>query len=225
MVYHEAGTQVASPTLRQAFGRIDALVNNAGATKFCAHDDLEGLSAEDFQSLYAINTVGPFQVTRACVPHMAAGSSVVNVSSVAGKAGTGLWTRCWITRRAVVPRARYRLHTRTLRISGSSIAYVASKGALNSLTLSLARALGPKGIRVNAVCPSVIEGEWMRRGMGEERFGAYFDEFRMLAPMRQTVLDADSPRRFGRRACSLDARQHFTRSSLHGTNDTNMRGL
>ena len=86
---------------------------------------------------------------------------------------------------------------RTLRISGSSIAYVASKGALNSLTLSLARALGPKGIRVNAVCPSVIEGEWMRRGMGEERFGAYFDEFRMLAPMRQTVLDADSPRRFG----------------------------
>ena len=57
MVYHEAGTQVASPTLRQAFGRIDALVNNAGATKFCAHDDLEGLSAEDFQSLYAINTL------------------------------------------------------------------------------------------------------------------------------------------------------------------------
>uniref|UniRef100_A0A7S3RG20 Oxidoreductase n=1 Tax=Emiliania huxleyi TaxID=2903 RepID=A0A7S3RG20_EMIHU len=162
MVYHEAGNQVASPTLRQAFGRIDALVNNAGATKFCAHDDLEGLSAEDFQSLYAINTVGPFQVTRACVPHMAAGSSVVNVSSVAGKAGTG-----------------------------SSIAYVASKGALNSLTLSLARALGPKGIRVNAVCPSVIEGEWMRRGMGEERFGAYFDEFRMLAPMRQTIRPAD----------------------------------
>ncbi len=52
---------------------------------------------------------------------------------------------------------------------GSSVAYAASKGALVTMTLSLARALGPE-IRVNAVCPGFIQGEWLKQGMGEENY-------------------------------------------------------
>ncbi|MEW6766469.1 MAG: SDR family oxidoreductase [Pseudomonadota bacterium] len=127
------------------WGRLDALINNAGVTKHNAHDNLDGLSAEDFQRIYAVNTIGPYQMVRAARALLEAGSkasghasSVVNVSSVAGLAGFG-----------------------------SSVAYAASKGALNSMTLSLARALAPK-IRVNAVCPGFIDTPWFTKGRGED---------------------------------------------------------
>lgn len=124
------------------WGRIDALVNNAGTTTFCDHADLEGLTAEDFQRIYAVNTIGPFQMTRAVAPAMKRGGrgSIVNVASLAAVMGIG-----------------------------SSIAYAASKGALVTMTLSLARALGPE-IRVNTVCPGFIQGEWLKQGMGEENY-------------------------------------------------------
>lgn len=127
------------------WGKLDALINNAGVTKHMAHDNLDGLSAEDFQRLYAVNTVGPYQMVRAARALLEAGSkasgrasSVVNVSSVAGLTGFG-----------------------------SSVAYAASKGALNAMTMSLARALAPK-IRVNAVCPGFIDTPWFTKGRGEE---------------------------------------------------------
>jgi len=121
------------------FGRIDALVNNAGTTKFVDHANLGGLDKEDFLHIYSVNTVGAFQMTRAAEPHLrAAGrAAVVNVASIAG-----------------------------IRGIGSSIAYAASKGAMITMTKSLARVLGPE-IRVNAVCPGFIQGEWLRQGMGE----------------------------------------------------------
>ena len=124
------------------WGRIDALVNNAGTTKFCAHDDLEGLSKEDFMHIYGVNVVGPFQMTRAVAPHMknAGNGAIVNVSSIAALTG-----------------------------SGSCIAYAASKGALVTMTLSLAKALGPE-IRVNTVCPGFIQGQWLKQGLGEEGY-------------------------------------------------------
>src|SRR5215472_17935706 len=53
-----------------AWGRIDILVNNAGTTKFVAHNDLDGLNAEDFANIYAINVIGAFQMIRACAPSM-----------------------------------------------------------------------------------------------------------------------------------------------------------
>lgn len=129
----------------EKWGRLDVLVNNAGTTKHVAHGDLDGLSAEDFQRIYGVNTIGPFQMLRAARGLLEAGakasgrpSAVVNVSSVAGISGVG-----------------------------SSIAYAASKGALNTMTLSLARALAPL-IRVNTVCPGYIDTPWFSKGRGEE---------------------------------------------------------
>jgi NAD(P)-dependent dehydrogenase (short-subunit alcohol dehydrogenase family) len=128
----------------ESWGRLDVLVNNAGTTKHVAHGDLDGLSSEDFQRLYGVNTIGPFQMVRAARSLLEAGakasgrpSAVVNVSSVAGISGVG-----------------------------SSIAYAASKGALNTMTLSLARALAPV-IRVNTVCPGYIDTPWFTKGRGE----------------------------------------------------------
>jgi len=136
------------------WGRIDALVNNAGATKFAGHADLEALSAEDFQRIYAVNVVGAYQMVRACAPAMKQGGrgAVVNVSSIAGKNGMG-----------------------------SSIAYAASKGALNTMTMSLARALGPE-IRVNAVCPGMVDTRWLREGYGE-RYAAIEARYRQGTPL------------------------------------------
>jgi 3-oxoacyl-[acyl-carrier protein] reductase len=109
-----------------AWGGLDVLINNAGTTKHVPHGDMDGLTAEDFQRIYAVNTIGPFQMIRAARAQLEAGakasgrpSAVVNVSSVAGISG-----------------------------GGSSVAYAASKGALNTITQSLARALAPL-IRVN----------------------------------------------------------------------------
>lgn len=140
------------------WGRVDALVNNAGTTKFCAHDDLEGLDAADFQRIYAVNTVGAFQMVRACAPHMQRGGrgAVVNVASIAAVQGVG-----------------------------SSIAYAASKGALVTMTLSLARALGP-AIRVNAVCPGFIQGDWLEAGMGKERYDRTKAFLESSTPLRLT---------------------------------------
>ena len=145
------------------FGRLDALVNNAGTTKFVAHSDLEGLSAEDFHHIYGVNTVGAFQMTRAAAPLLrAAGkAAVVNVASIAGVKGIG-----------------------------SSIAYAASKGAMITMTKSLARVLGPE-VRVNAVCPGFIQGAWLREGMGPEVYDRTKAFLEGATPLKMTAT-ADS---------------------------------
>lgn len=114
------------------WGRVDVLINNAGTTKIADPKDLDALSAEDFRRIYDVNVIGTYQMTRAARSALAAAGrgAIVNTSSIAGVAGMG-----------------------------SSIAYAASKGALNTLTLSLARSLAPE-IRVNAVCPGYVDSEW-----------------------------------------------------------------
>jgi 3-oxoacyl-[acyl-carrier protein] reductase len=143
----------------EKWGRIDALVNNAGTTRFCPHGNLDGLDKADFLRIYSVNTVGAFQMTRAVAPAMKRGGrgSIVNVASIAAVTGVG-----------------------------SSVAYAASKGALVTMTLSLARALGPE-IRVNAVCPGFIEGEWLKEGMGEEAYERTRQALRQSTPLRLTT--------------------------------------
>lgn len=134
-------------------------MNCAGTTKFCAHDNLDGLDKQDFLDLYAVNTVGAYQMTRAVAPLMKqrGQGSIVNVASIAAVTGIG-----------------------------SSIAYAASKGALVTMTLSLARALGPE-IRVNAVCPGFIQGEWLKNGMGEEKYTRTKRYLEETTPLRLTA--------------------------------------
>ncbi|WP_213772075.1 SDR family oxidoreductase [Bradyrhizobium sp. dw_78] len=144
------------------WGRLDALINNAGITKHMVHDNLDGLSAEDFQRLFGVNTIGPFQMVRAARGLLEAGAkasglaaSVVNVSSVAGISGIG-----------------------------SSVAYAASKGALNTMTQSLARALAPL-IRVNAVCPGYIDTPWFTKGRGVEGAAKVRDAVVAKVPLKR----------------------------------------
>jgi 3-oxoacyl-[acyl-carrier protein] reductase len=121
----------------QRWSRIDALVNNAGTSVFGADAAWDKIDEQVFNRILAVNTLGTFQMVRACVPHLkATQGAIVNVSSVAGALGIG-----------------------------SSVPYVASKGAVNSLTLHFARQLAPE-IRVNAVCPALITSRWFDQGLG-----------------------------------------------------------
>jgi len=141
------------------WGRIDSLVNNAGTTKFVFdHADLEGLDADDFLHIYKVNVVGPFQMVRACKEYLLKSDnpSVTNISSIAGIKGIG-----------------------------SSIAYASSKGALNTMTKSMARNLGP--IRVNAICPGFIQGEWLKKGLGEEIYNASIKNLESSTPLALAV--------------------------------------
>lgn len=141
-VGEDADCRRIAQTAVDKWGRIDVLVNNAGTTQFANHADLEALTAEDFFCIYKVNVVGAYQMIRACAPHMkkVGKGSVVNVSSIAGVTGVG-----------------------------SSVAYAASKGALNTMTLSLARSLAPE-IRINAVCPGFIGTRWFSDRFGEAQY-------------------------------------------------------
>jgi len=124
------------------FGRLDVLFNNAGVTTFSAnHGDLAAVSADDFMQIYRVNVVGAYQMIRAArnlLEQAGESAAVVNTASLAGVAGIG-----------------------------SSLPYACSKGALTTMTLSLARSLAPK-IRVNAICPGFIDTPWYSKGLSEE---------------------------------------------------------
>jgi 3-oxoacyl-[acyl-carrier protein] reductase len=149
--------------VRSRFDRADVLVNNAGTTKFVAAADLDGLDADDFQRIYAVNVIGAFQMIRALLPllRLHAGGAIVNVSSIAATMGTG-----------------------------SSLAYMASKGALNALTVGLARSLGPQ-LRVNAIAPGLVETPWLRQGLGAERYAAAVQGYRARAALDAVIAPDD----------------------------------
>ncbi|WP_420559098.1 SDR family NAD(P)-dependent oxidoreductase [Tepidicaulis sp.] len=145
------------------WGRIDVLVNNAGTTQFADHAKLDALDADDFLSIYRINVVGPYQMIRACAPAMKKQGMgrVVNISSIAGVTGIG-----------------------------SSVAYAASKGALNTMTLSLARSLAPE-IRVNAVCPGFIGTRWFSDRFGENQFNSIVKQQEETTPLQRAGMAED----------------------------------
>jgi len=153
------------------WGRLDVLINNAGTTKFCGHGNLEGLTKDDFFYIFGTNVVGPYQMIKWAAPHLkkTGAGCVVNVASIAGVMGIG-----------------------------SSVAYCASKAALINMTVTLARALGPE-IRINAVCPGFIQGEWLRSGLGTEIYEAHKAYLENSVPLRRTAtpeLVADTIRFF-----------------------------
>lgn len=145
-----------------AYGRIDALVSSAGATRLVAHADLDGLTMDDFLRTASVNTAGPFLISRACAPALSAGDggAIVIVSSYGAIYGTG-----------------------------SSIAYAASKGATNTLTMSLARVLAPK-VRVNAVCPSLVSGGFVER-LDAELFKSRAEHQITRAPLKRVGTAAE----------------------------------
>ena len=145
------------------WGRIDYLVNNAGQTKFNPFENLDGLTIDDFQSIYAVNVVGAYQMIKAVVPHMkkAGSGAIVNDSSLAG-----------------------------INSVGSSIAYVTSKAALNAMTKSLAHVLGPE-IRINAVAPGPIKTRWLKGGMSDEAYESLIEQAENNLPLKKVASAED----------------------------------
>ena len=146
----------------ERWGRLDALVNNAGITSFAGAGNWDAIDAATFQRIVGVNALGTLQMIRACAePLKAAGGSIVNVSSIAGALGIG-----------------------------SSVAYIASKGAVNSMTLYFARALAPQ-VRVNAVCPGLITTRWFVDGMGQEAYERIRANYESNAPLARPCTAQD----------------------------------
>ena len=158
-VVEDADCRTIAGTVAKRWGRIDALVNSAGFTRFVDARDLEALGADDFMQAFAVNVVGVYQMTRAVRPHMSdlGSGAVVMVSSQAGATGTG-----------------------------SSIAYAAAKGAVNTMTLSLARTLAPE-IRVNCVAPGLTDTRWNRNGLGDEVYEKVLAKYQETVPLRRAA--------------------------------------
>lgn len=121
--------------IKRHYGRVDILVNNAGMTRFIPADDLEGLDDETIDSIFRVNWRGAFASIRSLESLLRESGDglVVNISSIAGTTGIG-----------------------------SNVAYCASKSAMNTMTIALARALAPV-IRVLSVAPALVEGEYTNK--------------------------------------------------------------
>ena len=133
-VSDEAGVRSMLDSINKTFGRLDVLINNAGTTAAWKTKDLDSLSLEEWDRVFAVNVRGLFQVTRAAVPLLRLNKGcVVNTASIVG-----------------------------LRPGPQPLPYAASKAAVVNLTKTLAWNLGPE-IRVNAVAPGWMEGDWMKR--------------------------------------------------------------
>ena len=139
------------------FGGLDLLVNNAGTTMDTPPEDLDGVDPAQWDRVFAVNVRGLFQVTRAAAPHLrTARGAVVNVASIVG-----------------------------LRPGPQPLAYAASKAAVISLNRTLSRILAPE-VRVNAVAPGWIAGEWMERTLGDN-YERLMERRARMTPMQANV--------------------------------------
>lgn len=155
-VSDEAACQGMARAAIEKWGRIDYLINNAAKTKFNPYENLDGLTAEDFLAIYKVNVVGAYQMVRAVAPQMKkqGRGAIVNNSSIGGITGIA-----------------------------SSMAYAASKAALNMLTQSLSLVLGPE-IRINAVAPGAIQTRWLQGGMTPEQYQAFLVNAAAMVPLQ-----------------------------------------
>jgi 3-oxoacyl-[acyl-carrier protein] reductase len=159
--------------IQAEFGRLDALVNNAGTTIKTPPADLEGLDMADWDRVFAVNVRGLFQVTRACLPLLRAAAA-----GHRGAAGTGAAT--------AGPTVVNLASIAGLRPGPQPFPYAASKAAVVNLTKTLAGRLGPEGIRVNAVAPGWMAGEWMEEQLGEN-YDRLMERRARLTPLRRCV--------------------------------------
>ena len=160
-VADETGVRTMLKTVGDQFGRLDVLINNAGTTAAWKPKDLESISLEDWDRVFAVNVRGLFQVTRAAVPLLRVSKGcIVNTASIVG-----------------------------LRPGPQPLPYAASKAAVVNLTKTLAYNLGPD-IRVNAVAPGWMEGEWMRR-MLQDKYEDLMAKRAKATPLKRCVTAED----------------------------------
>ena len=160
-VADEAGVRAMLKAVEKEFGRLDVLVNNAGTTAEWILKDLESISLEDWDRVFAVNVRGLFQVTRAAAPLLrAAKGCVVNTASIVG-----------------------------LRPGPQPLPDAASKAAVVNLTKTLAYNLGPE-IRVNAVAPGWMEGEWMQRTL-KDKYEELMGKRAKATPLKRCVTAED----------------------------------
>jgi 3-oxoacyl-[acyl-carrier protein] reductase len=161
-VSNEIAVRAMLKIVEDEFGHLDALINNAGTTAKWKVKDLESLDLDEWDRTFAVNVRGLFQVTRAAVPLLRKGTNpaIVNSASIVG-----------------------------LRPGPQPLPYAASKAAVVNMTKTLAWNLGPE-IRVNAVAPGWMEGEWMERMLGD-KYSDLMGKRAKLTPLKRCVTADD----------------------------------
>ena len=160
-VADEPAVRAMLSQIKERFGRLDVLINNAGTTASWKPKDLETLSLEEWDRVFAVNVRGLFQVTRAAVPMLKETKGcIVNTASIVG-----------------------------LRPGPQPLPYAASKAAVVNLTKTLAWNLGPE-IRVNAVAPGWMEGDWMKR-MLKDKYEDLMGKRAKATPLKRVVTADD----------------------------------
>jgi 3-oxoacyl-[acyl-carrier protein] reductase len=160
-VSDESSVRAMLQSVEKEFQRLDVLVNNAGTTASWKPRDLESLSLDEWDRVFAVNVRGLFQVTRAAVPLLRKSQGcVVNTASIVG-----------------------------LRPGPQPLPYAASKAAVINLTRTLAWNLGPE-IRVNAVAPGWMEGDWMKR-MLKDKYEDLMGKRAKATPLGRVVTAED----------------------------------
>jgi 3-oxoacyl-[acyl-carrier protein] reductase len=136
----EADVIAMIDAIREKFGRLDVLCNNAGTTTEGLAWQFEQIEVEDWDRVFGVNVRGVFLVTKHAAPLLKASDDacIVNTNSIVGA-----------------------------RPGPQALPYSVSKGALWTMTKALAGALGRSGVRVNGVAPGWMEGDWMERMLGD----------------------------------------------------------
>lgn len=158
-VTDDASCRAAAVAFETHMGQLDGLVNCAGTTRFVPHADLEALPSSEFGRTNSVNVLGTFQMIRACRAGLerSGRGAIVNYSSIAGISGVG-----------------------------SSVAYAASKGAVSTLTISMARALAPH-IRVNAIAPGYVAGGLPSRVLSTDALAAVEATYLETQPLKRLL--------------------------------------
>jgi len=149
--------------LKQRFGRLDVLCNNAGTSNTTLARDFEKVTVEEWDRVFAVNVRGVFLVTKHAAPLLRRSDDahIINTNSIVGA-----------------------------RPGAQPLPYSVSKGALWTMTKALAGALGPDGIRVNGVAPGWMEGEWMERMLGDN-YAKLMERRAKQTPLRRCVTADD----------------------------------